>query len=93
MPDSHRLPSYALAGTQDAITLTQLITLPNNKSRTSDRYFVPIPDLPDCKAVYQSPREHALERNVQALPLNRRSVIDKGAISMRQNDEAGACNA
>jgi hypothetical protein len=29
MPDSHRLPFYALAGTQNAITLMQFITLPN----------------------------------------------------------------
>jgi len=28
MPDLHRLPFYALAGTQDAITLTQVITSP-----------------------------------------------------------------
>jgi NAD(P)-dependent dehydrogenase (short-subunit alcohol dehydrogenase family) len=29
MPDLHRLPFYALAGTQNAITLTQVITFPN----------------------------------------------------------------
>jgi hypothetical protein len=28
MPDLHRLPFYALAGTQDAITLPQVIRLP-----------------------------------------------------------------
>jgi hypothetical protein len=43
MPDSHRLPFYALAGTQDAITLTQLITLRDNKSH-------------NCGALSSSPR-------------------------------------
>jgi hypothetical protein len=33
MPDSHRLPCYALAGTQDAITLTQISTSPTLKCK------------------------------------------------------------
>jgi hypothetical protein len=85
MPDSHRLPFYALAGTQDVITLTQVSTSQNKDVRVLSFPLYLLLQL----AQPSSSKElnwQALERNVQALPLNRRSVRVRGATSIRQKD-------
>jgi hypothetical protein len=82
MLDLHQLPFYALAGTQDAITLTQCITLRKCRCQGTITFLV---YLPFRLAHFSSKllNGQSLSRKAQALPLHQKSVTDKGEISMR----------
>jgi hypothetical protein len=71
MPDSHRLPCYALAGTQDAITLTQISTSPTLKCKDNVTSPFALLSVAHACAVYAfgiTGEDDALHPSQQQLP-------------------------
>lgn len=80
MPDSHRLPCYVLADTQDVYqyqaTMSKLEVLRDRPTEVSMIGMITIVNL----------QEHPDDRIVQCRPSKRRSVSERGERSILQND-------